>query len=96
LQGLTVYNSQRMHASLAEHVRLDDPVVRLGLGGLYSPETVEGAMRLNEEISRQSAMVAYADDFRVMAVLTLCALPLLLLIRKPSAAPAQPLPADPH
>jgi DHA2 family multidrug resistance protein len=96
LQGLTLFNSQRMHASLAAHVRLDDPVVRSGLGAAYSPETLQGALRLNEEITRQAAMVAYANDFRLMAILTLCAAPLLLLIRNPKAVPAQPLPADTH
>jgi DHA2 family multidrug resistance protein len=91
MEALAVFNGQRMHAALSAHVRLDDPVVRAGLAGPFSPETVQGALRLNDEINRQAAMVAYVDDFRVMAVLTLCALPLLLLIRRPKAIDA-PLP----
>jgi DHA2 family multidrug resistance protein len=32
-------------------------------------------------MQRQAAMTAYIDDFRLMTVLTLCTLPLLLLLR---------------
>jgi DHA2 family multidrug resistance protein len=83
LQALTVFNGQRMHASLAEHVRLDDPIVRAGLPAGLSPDTVQGALRLNDEISRQAYMVAYIDEYRLMAFITLCALPLILFLRKP-------------
>jgi DHA2 family multidrug resistance protein len=85
LQALTVFNGQRMHASLAEHVQMADPVVRANLPAALSPDTVQGALRLNEEITRQATMVAYLDEFRVMAALTLCAVPLLLLLRPPRA-----------
>jgi DHA2 family multidrug resistance protein len=36
-------------------------------------------------VQRQAAMAAYIDDFRWMTLLTLCALPLLLLLQRPSA-----------
>ncbi len=83
MQALTAFNAQRMHASLTNGVRLDDPVVRAGLGSALSPETVAGAVRLNEEITRQATMVAYVDDFRLMALLTLLSAPMLLLLRQP-------------
>jgi DHA2 family multidrug resistance protein len=85
MEAMAVFNGQRMHAAMAAHVQLADPVVRAGLSAPFSPETVQGALRLNEEISRQSMMVAYVDDFRLMVFLTLCAAPMLLLIRKPRA-----------
>jgi DHA2 family multidrug resistance protein len=73
-------------------VRLDDPVVRAGLPAGLSPDTVAGALRLNEEITRQATMVAYVDDFRLMALIAICAVPLLLVLgraRAQSAAAGQ-------
>jgi DHA2 family multidrug resistance protein len=83
IQALTVFNGQRMHESLAQHVRLDDPILQAGLPGALNPSTVEGALRLNEEITRQAAMVAYVNDYLAMIAATLCAAPLLLLLRQP-------------
>jgi DHA2 family multidrug resistance protein len=40
---------------------------------------------LNGEITRQAAMVAFIDDFKLMMWITLGAVPLLLLLRKPQA-----------
>jgi DHA2 family multidrug resistance protein len=82
MQALNATNGASMHASLAEHIRLDDPVIRAGLPAALSPETVQGAMRLNEEITRQADMITFLDDYRLMALLSLCALPLLLLLRQ--------------
>jgi DHA2 family multidrug resistance protein len=85
VQALTVFNGQRMHASLAAHVRLDDPMFRAALPPALYPDTVEGAMRLNEMITRQAQMVAYLDDYLAMVAVTLAAAPLLILLRQPKA-----------
>ena len=36
---------------------------------------------LNGEITRQAAMIAYIDDFKLMTFVTVCALPLLFFIK---------------
>ena len=36
---------------------------------------------LNQGVSGQSAMIAYNNDFKLMMVLTLCAIPLVALLR---------------
>ena len=87
MQALAIQNSQAMHASLAAHVRLDDPVVRAGLPAALSPDTAAGAMALNAEITRQATMVAYVNDFRLMVILALLCWPLLLLFRNPRPPP---------
>ena len=33
-------------------------------------------------------MISYVDDFKLMMLVTLCAIPLAFLLRKPKAAPA--------
>jgi DHA2 family multidrug resistance protein len=88
IQAVTAINGQTMHASLAAHVVADDPVVRAGLPAYLSPDTVQGALALNEEITRQATMVAYLNDFRLMVILGVISAPLLLLVRKPRAGVA--------
>lgn len=97
MQALTAYNGQAMHASLAEHIAPGDPVMASGLPAWLSPQTVEGALRLNAEITRQATMVAYVDNFRLMVLLGLLCAPLLLLLRPPAkSAAAAPPPIDAH
>jgi DHA2 family multidrug resistance protein len=88
MQAMMAFNSQTMHASLAARVTPGDPVLRAGLPAALSPETVHGAMALNEEITRQATMVAFIDDFRLMVAIGFCALPLVLLLRQPRRAAA--------
>ena len=44
---------------------------------------LHGAALLNQEITRQSQIIAYVDDFKLMLVLAIVVLPLLLLTRPP-------------
>jgi DHA2 family multidrug resistance protein len=46
-----------------------------------------GLGALNGEITRQASMVALVDVFRLMLLMTICIAPLLLIMRKPKAAP---------
>jgi MFS transporter, DHA2 family, multidrug resistance protein len=50
---------------------------------------------LNAEVSRQASLIAYVNDFWIMMVVTLLAIPLLLLIRR--SGRGAPAPAEiPH
>ena len=75
VQTLLVRNTQTMHAALTEKITIANPAA---LDALAAPQ---GAALLNNEITRQASMIAYVDDFWLMLILTLCVLPLLLLIR---------------
>ncbi|ECD4520315.1 EmrB/QacA family drug resistance transporter, partial [Salmonella enterica subsp. enterica serovar Virchow] len=44
-------------------------------------------------VQQQSAMISYVDDFKLMMIVTLLAMPLALLLCKPKAAPAAGAPA---
>jgi DHA2 family multidrug resistance protein len=83
MQALTAINTQTMHASLAAHVTADDPIRNAALPDYLSPDTVQGAVALNAEITRQATMIAYVDDFRLMAIIGMISLPLLLFLRQP-------------
>jgi DHA2 family multidrug resistance protein len=83
MQALTAHNGQTMHASLAAYIRPDDPVLRASLPAYLSPGAADGALALNAELTRQALMVAYVDDFRLMAFGALLTVPLLLFMRAP-------------
>jgi DHA2 family multidrug resistance protein len=84
VQTLLVRNTQTMHAALTEHVTTVNPAL---LDNLATPQA---AAALNNEITRQASMISYVDDFWLMMILTLCVIPLLLLVKPPAknAAPA--------
>ncbi|HWW69350.1 MAG TPA: MDR family MFS transporter [Duganella sp.] len=81
VQTLLVRNTQTVHSALAEKITTANPAL---LDNLATPQA---AALLNNEITRQASMIAYVDDFWLMLILTLCVLPLLLLIR-PANSPA--------
>ena len=92
---LLAVNTQTSHEELGGHVTAYamgavDPSLAsiLGRGG----ESVTAM--LNAEVTRQAAMIAYLDDFKLMMILTLLAIPLVLLLRRPASAPATRVDAD--
>ncbi|WP_229261595.1 MDR family MFS transporter [Duganella margarita] len=78
VQTLLVRNTQTVHASLTDHITTTNPAL---LDNLATPQA---AAALNNEITRQASMIAYVDDFWLMFILTLCVIPLLMLIRPPA------------
>jgi DHA2 family multidrug resistance protein len=91
MNALVVANTQTMHASLAAKVVATDAVVRAELPRMLDPSTVAGVTSLNGEITRQAAMVAYVDDFRLMFFITIACMPMLLLMRKPRPVGGEPM-----
>jgi len=51
-----------------------------------SPWTAAGRAALDAIIQNQAAIISYIDDFKLMMVLTLAAIPLLLLLRGAAAS----------
>jgi len=77
VQAFQVANSQTMHQSISDHMTLGNHALTMsrylqGQGGL---------MALNIEVTRQASMIAYVDNFWLMLILTLCAMPLLIFMR---------------
>jgi DHA2 family multidrug resistance protein len=93
-------NTQVVHSRLVEGLRPDNPLLQAPyLATPFSLGTPSGMAALNAEVTRQAAMVAYIDDFKLMMLIALASLPLLLLLREarrrptPAAGPA-PAAAD--
>ena len=74
--------TQIVHSYLVEGLRPDNPLVQAPyLAAPYSLSTPGGIAALNAEVTRQAAMVAYIDNFRLMMLIALATLPVLLLLR---------------
>lgn len=84
VEALLTRNTQIVHASLAGHVNPYAAVVRDQL-----PQTISSLRltALDAEITRQAAMVAYDDNFKLMMWLAIAAVPAVLLLRPARASP---------
>jgi DHA2 family multidrug resistance protein len=88
-EALLAQNTQIVHSRLVQGLRPGNPLVRPPLlPAPYSLKTPAGIAALNTEVTRQAAMVAYIDDFKLMMIISLCAIMLLLLVRRQRAAQA--------
>ncbi|HZL00382.1 MAG TPA: DHA2 family efflux MFS transporter permease subunit [Caulobacteraceae bacterium] len=90
MEALWTQNTQVVHSTLAGRIVPGDPTVAASLPAMMNPANPAGLAALNGEITRQSAMVAYIDDFKVMLILTLAVMPLLLFMRTPALKPDMP------
>jgi DHA2 family multidrug resistance protein len=90
MTAMLARNMQTSHEDLASHVTASsmsaiDPSTADRLGPLG-----ETAMQmLNMEISRQAAMIAYLDDFKLMMIILIIGSPLVFFLKPGNAAPGQ-------
>jgi len=87
MEALLVQNSATVHADLIRHVRPDNPNL-IAAGQLGAFATPHGLALMNAQVGQQAAMIAYADDFKLMMLVALSAIPMLLLLSPPKGAPA--------
>jgi DHA2 family multidrug resistance protein len=88
LETQLAQNTQIVHSRLVEGLRPDNPLAQPPV--LHAPFSLiepSGIAALNAEVTRQAAMVSYNDDFALMMIVILAALPVLLLIRVPRRRP---------
>ncbi len=93
-QALLVRNTQLAHAGLVSNVSAANPTLsNSALAAAFHLPLPTGFMALNDEVTRQAAMIAYVDDFLFMLVLTVVVIPLLVLVRPPPRrqGPAEPV-----
>jgi DHA2 family multidrug resistance protein len=89
---LLAQNTQRYHALLGENVTPYNPLTQPGaLPSLWSLSDPHGLAALNMEVTNQASMIAYLYDFRFMAIMTLAAIPLVALLRRPKTPPSGPV-----
>jgi MFS transporter, DHA2 family, multidrug resistance protein len=82
VQVLLVRGTERSHAVLVERITSDSPAWNNpGIAALFNMSDVHGAAALDAVVTQQAAMIAYINDFWFMCILTLAAMPLVLLIK---------------
>jgi DHA2 family multidrug resistance protein len=72
--------TSRAHAELSSDIHAGN-LVLAAMPAAFDPTLPTGLAMLDAEVSRQAAMMAYVFDFHFMMLITLAAMPLLLLIR---------------
>jgi DHA2 family multidrug resistance protein len=83
VEFLLTQNTQRLHASMVEHVTPYNAVNNPALTSAHlSTGSLRGLEALNATITNQATMIAYIDDFRLMMVMTLATIPFLFIIKK--------------
>jgi MFS transporter, DHA2 family, multidrug resistance protein len=86
--SLLTQNTQANHAEIAQHVSavnrmFEDPVI----AQFWNPLTTGGRAALDAMITSQAQIIAYIDDYKLLMIATLAAIPLLAVFKKPSSPP---------
>ncbi|HEX5476246.1 MAG TPA: MFS transporter, partial [Burkholderiales bacterium] len=80
--------TQANHAALSAFINpFSLPLRQAVEQGAWHLGSAQGLSLVNAEVTRQAAMLAYLQDFRLMMWISLAAIPLVFLLRKPGKAP---------
>ena len=84
---LLIRNQQINHATISSHVtavnrNFDNSIVLHA----WSPWTAGGRAALDQVVQMQASIISYIDDFKLMMILSLAAIPLVLLLRSAPSA----------
>jgi MFS transporter, DHA2 family, multidrug resistance protein len=87
VQTFATRNTAIAHASLSEHLT----AFNAASFSEFGTSTLAGLAAINQEITRQAAMIAYVDDFILMLFATIAVAPLILLIRPARQRDGEPM-----
>ncbi|MGX8010893.1 DHA2 family efflux MFS transporter permease subunit [Mesorhizobium sp. ORM8.1] len=84
VSALLTQNVQVNHANISAYVTpfnqaFSDPAIAQAM----NPYTAAGRAALDGLVTLQATIISYVDDFKLMMILSLAAIPLVLLLRKP-------------
>jgi DHA2 family multidrug resistance protein len=86
---LLIRNGQINHATIASNVTATNHAFNNGaVLHAMSPWTAGGRAALDQAIQMQASIISYIDDFKLMMILSLAAIPLVLLLRRAETAGA--------
>ena len=95
VMALLARSAQVNHAELAARVPAFGVETGL-LPAAWNLSTSAGMMAINNEISRQAAAIAYLNDFWLLMVLTIVAIPLVYLLKADTKPSDNTMPAIDH
>jgi DHA2 family multidrug resistance protein len=83
--ALLVSNTQENHAEIGSYVTAVNRLFETpAMAHFWSPFTAVGRAALDATITLQAQIIAYIDDFKLLTILTLLALPLVFFFKKPT------------
>jgi DHA2 family multidrug resistance protein len=87
VNALLTRNTQVSHAAIVQHVTaanhgFADPAI----GRFLSPFTAAGRAALDAMVTEQAQVIAYIDNYKLLMIATLAAIPLLVVFRRASPA----------
>jgi len=82
--SLLTQNTQANHAEIAAHVTavnrvFENPII----AKFWNPMTDAGRAALDAMVTQQAQIIAYIDDFKLLMIVTLAAIPLIIVFKKP-------------
>jgi len=84
---LLIRNNQVNHATISGHVTaVNHAFANSIVLHAWSPWTASGRAALDQVIQTQASIISYIDDFKLMMILSLAAIPLVLLLRHAPAS----------
>ena len=87
--ALLTENIQVNHADIAGYVTAFNPMFHMpAVVKMLSPFTAHGRAALDSMITTQATMISYIDDFRLLMLMAVAAMPLVFLLRK-AAGPVE-------
>ncbi len=89
LSSLLVSGTQINHADISGYVTPFNRLLQTGFAAeIWNTATLAGRAALDGEVTRQALTIAYLNDFRLIAVLALFAMPFIAMLRAPGRAAA--------
>ena len=87
---MLVRNTQVSHSDLAANITPTNPALQMpGASRFWDLTTLAGRAAIDAEITRQATLISYLNDFKIMMIVALCAIPFVLLLRPTRAAPGE-------
>ncbi len=85
VSSLLTTNTQVNHAEIVQHVTavnriFNDP----NIAQFWNPLTAAGRAALDAMITQQAQIIAYIDDYKLLMIATLAAIPLLIVFKQAS------------
>ena len=87
--SLLTQNTQTNHADIAAHVTaVNRAFENPAIAQFWNPVTDAGRAALDAMITQQAQIIAYIDDFKLLMIVTLAAIPLIMAFKKPPGGPS--------
>jgi DHA2 family multidrug resistance protein len=88
VNALLTTNTQVNHADIAQHVTaVNRTFAEPSIAQFWNPLTAAGRAALDAMITLQAQIIAYIDDYKLLMIATLAAIPLLIVFKRAGGSP---------